>query len=266
MHGQPICAGDAAYRPSHLDATIGRVESPVQPLQERPAQWVPSHCGVEDNSREDSVTREAAGQPQQKVPVDTRTIACAVARTARGETIRAWPAGCFRSLMGGHLPPPVTGLDRASALDVHQLRAGYWSGSWAYVRRIGGLPSAGCDGCRQEDCAAARCRMCKEELETLAHLLQRCPVLMRQRHTLTGHIHPELEEIRDTRLTRVVAALSAAARLSRAVWLCPCDGTERTTTTTTTTITTTVLPPSPRLGEQYFEETMSVDTASCLLC
>ncbi|XP_043220692.1 uncharacterized protein LOC122381049 [Amphibalanus amphitrite] len=172
-------------------------------------QWVPSHCGVEGNERADRVAREAAELPQDSVPADIRTITRAVARAARDDTVRAWPPGWFRSLMGGRFPPPVAGLDRERAVDVHQLRAGHWSGSRAYLHRIGAVPSVGCEGCRDEGCVAARCPLCNEEPDTPAHVLLRCPALMRLRHSTLGHIHPRLEEVRET---SVVAALAAAAR------------------------------------------------------
>ncbi|XP_043234483.1 uncharacterized protein LOC122387897 [Amphibalanus amphitrite] len=172
-------------------------------------QWVPSHCGVEGNERADRVAREAAELPQDSVRADIRTITRAVARAARDDTVRAWPPGWFRSLMGGRFPPPVAGLDRERAVDVHQLRAGHWSGSRAYLHRIGAVPSVGCEGCRDEGCVAARCPLCNEEPDTPAHVLLRCPALMRLRHSTLGHIHPRLEEVRET---SVVAALAAAAR------------------------------------------------------
>ena len=81
---------------------------------------------MEENERADGVAREAADLLQDSVPVDIRTITRAVARAARDDTVRAWPAGWFRSLMGDRLPPPVAGLDRERAVDVHQLRAGHF--------------------------------------------------------------------------------------------------------------------------------------------
>ena len=123
--------------------------------------------------------------------------------------MRAWPAGWFRSLMGGRLPPPVSGLERARAVDVHQLRAGHWSGSRAYLHRIGRAPSPACGGCDADRCEAARCPICREEPDKPAHILLRCPALMRVRHRITGSINPVAEEVRGT---DVVAALAAAAR------------------------------------------------------
>ena len=126
------------------------------------AQWVPSHCGISGNERADSVAKEAADLPQQDVPVDVRTIGRAVARTARETTIANWPAGWFRSVMGGRLPPPVSGLDRSSAVDVHQLRAGHWSGARSYMHRIGRFPTPSCPGCNEDTCPASLCQLCRE--------------------------------------------------------------------------------------------------------
>ena len=173
------------------------------------AQWVPSHCGIDFNEEADRVAREAAQLPQQRVPVDLRTITRAVARAARDETVKAWPIGWFRRLMGGRLPPPVSGLERARAVDVHQLRAGHWAGSRAYLHRIGRAPSPTCGGCDDDQCEAARCPICREEPDKPDHVLLRCPALMQLRHRITGHINIIEEE---ARATDVVAALAAAAR------------------------------------------------------
>ena len=119
------------------------------------AQWIPSHCGVEGNERADAVARDAAALPQRDVPADSRTICRAVARSAREKTIRNWPPGWYRSLMDGHLPQPVTGLDRSRAIDVHQLRAGHWSGARSYLHRIGRHPTVECRGCSRPGCPVA---------------------------------------------------------------------------------------------------------------
>ena len=176
------------------------------------AQWVPSHCGISGNERADSVAKEAADLPQQDVPVDVRTIGRAVARTARETTIANWPAGWFRSVMGGRLPPPVSGLDRSSAVDVHQLRAGHWSGARSYMHRIGRFPTPSCPGCNEDTCPASLCQLCREEPDKPEHVLLRCPALMRVRHRECLTITPEVEEVRGT---RAVAALAAAARTAQ---------------------------------------------------
>ena len=173
------------------------------------ALWVPSHCDIEGNERADGVAREAAALPQQEVPVDVRTICRAVARATRERHIENWPPGWSRSVMGERLPPPVTGLDRSRAVDVHQLRAGHWSGARSYLHRIGRYPTRDCQGCTGDRCPAARCPLCNEEPDKPDHLLLRCPALMGARLRATETIHPEPEEVQGS---DVVAAMAAAAR------------------------------------------------------
>ena len=173
------------------------------------AQWVPSHCDLAGNERADQVAKEAAELPQEQVPVDVTTICRAVARTAREQTIEHWPPGWFQKLMGGRMPPPVTGLDRQSAIDVHQLRAGHWSQSRSYLHRIGRHPTRDCEGCNDDGCPAMLCPICREEPDRPDHIALRCPALMRIRYRETGTINPTEEEVRGT---AVVAALAAAAR------------------------------------------------------
>ena len=172
-------------------------------------QWVPSHCDIPGNERADSVAKDAAALPQEAVPVDVRTAHRAAARVVRAQTIDAWPAGWFSRLMEGHLPPTIRGMDRDAAVDVHQLRAGHWSGSNQYMHRIGRSPTRECQGCNDLHCRAGWCLLCREEADTPEHILLRCPALMGLRLRLTGHIHPTLEE---ARRDDVVAALGAAAR------------------------------------------------------
>ena len=188
---------------------LSRLSADHRPIH---AQWVPAHCGIAGNERADIIAKEAAGLPQDDIPVDTRTVCRAVARTAREATIKNWPAGWFRSLMGDHLPPLVTGLERHRAVDVHQLRAGHWSGARSYLHRIGRPPApipGGCQGCTSDDCRESWCPLCREEPDKPDHLLLRCPALMGTRTRTCFTIHPEPEEVRET---ATVAALAAAAR------------------------------------------------------
>ena len=161
-------------------------------------QWVPSHCGLRGNEKADALAKAASGLPQEEVPVDTRTIYRAAARWARARDARQRPQGWYRHLMGTTAPPPVIGLDRQLAVDVHQLRAGHWSGSAQYLHRIGANPVPGCDGCRDAACRGGLCPLCSEEQDTPSHVLLRCPALMHLRFRTTGSIHcPRAEEARE---------------------------------------------------------------------
>ena len=173
-------------------------------------QWVPAHCDLEGNEKADALAREAATLPQGDVPVDVRTAYRAAAREARTRAVKEWPDGWYRTLMNDHRPAPITGgTSRETAVEVHQLRAGHWSGSAQYLHRIGKNPSPDCEQCSNKKCAAGKCVICGEEADTPEHILLRCPALMGTRLKHLGNINPRPEEMRSS---GVVAALGAAAR------------------------------------------------------
>ena len=99
-------------------------------------------------------------------------------------------------------------------MDIHQLRAGHWSGSEQYLHRIGRRPSPGYKQCSLVKCPAALCRVCKEEADTPRHVLLRCPSLAGHRLRRLGTIHPEATVTRDD---DVVASFASGyrAQLSR---------------------------------------------------
>ena len=98
---------------------------------------------------------------------------------------------------------------RTSAIDVHQMRSGRWSGSTQFLHAIGKAPSPNCLQCRDSSCAAARCPLCGEEADTPRHILLTCPGLMGTRLRCLGSIMPGPEEVRRA---DVVAALVAVFR------------------------------------------------------
>ncbi|KAF0314073.1 hypothetical protein FJT64_015435 [Amphibalanus amphitrite] len=61
-------------------------------------QWVPSHCGVDENERADQIAKEATALPQAAVPVDVAT------RPPRGR--QTGPRPHHRRLAGGLVPDP----------------------------------------------------------------------------------------------------------------------------------------------------------------
>ena len=109
--------------------------------------------------------------------------------------------------MEGRTPALVPGEDRDAAINVHQLRAGHWGRAESYLHRIGRRPSSTCTGCRERDCPAALCLVCREEVDSPEHVLLRCPCLAGVRLRLLGSIHASPKDMRDP---EVVAALAAA--------------------------------------------------------
>ena len=108
--------------------------------------------------------------------------------------------------MGDRTPAPVPVDDRDAAVNVHQLRAGHWGRAESYLHRIGRRPTDTCAGCSDGDCPASRCLVCREEADSPAHVLLRCPCLAGTRLRLLGSIHPPPQAMRDA---DVVVALAA---------------------------------------------------------
>ena len=171
-------------------------------------QWVPAHCGLPGNERADVLAKEASEMPQLDVPTDISSVVKAVARKSRLDWVKGWRAGLHCDIMRGKMPAPVTNLDRSSAVDVHQLRTGEWSGSQQYLHKIGKLPTEDCAKCENEDCPAGTCVICGDESDTPAHVLLRCPALWRRRQQLLGD-PPDVTKLRDC---STVAALAADYR------------------------------------------------------
>lgn len=113
-----------------------------------------SNCIAPSSTTTDvaAIAKEASARPQNLTAVDTRTAHRAVARLARARTTAAWPTGWYRSLMDSRHPPPVPGGDRASAVDVHQLRAEHWTSSAQWRHRVGQNPARSCAQCTDPTC------------------------------------------------------------------------------------------------------------------
>ena len=95
------------------------------------------------------------------------------------------------------MPRPVPGEDREAAVDSHQLRTDHRSRLRQYLHRIGYLPSPACAGCRDKECPAALCLVCREEAHTQERLLLQCPCLTGARLRLLGSSNVTPTQLQD---------------------------------------------------------------------
>ena len=151
------------------------------------------------------MAKEAAGLPQDTTPVDVRTITKAATRAAAQAWRRGWPDGAFRRIWRDRAPTPVLGDNWSAAVDIHQLRAGFWSRSSHYLHRIGRRPVPACPQCRNVECPGALCVVCREAADTPEHVLLRCPSLAGLRLRRFGNLNVQPEQLRDG---EAVAALA----------------------------------------------------------
>ena len=201
-----LLEGGAAAQTSPLGAAIWQHLIEISAATDVYLQWVPAHCGLRGNERADTLAKEASGLPQETSSVDMRTLTKAVSRHVTRKWQESWPDGLFKSMMRGRLPPPISELDRESAVNVHQLRAGHWGLSEQYLHRIGRRPDPACQQCPDKTCPAARCIVCNEEADTPEHILLRCPSLEGLRLREAGVIDLKPEQLRDGGLVATLAA------------------------------------------------------------
>ena len=190
-------ATGAGAQKSALGAAIWRLLTSASGGRQVHLQWVPAHCGLPGNERADELAKEASSLPQDRVPVDVRSLTKAVGRAASKAWREQWPDSLFRRIMGGRSPEPVLTQEREDAVNVHQLRAGHWGLANSYLHRIGRLPTPDCQQCGDLACPAALCRVCREEPDTPEHVMLRCPCLAGTRLRIFGTIHPETRQLRD---------------------------------------------------------------------
>ena len=190
-------ATGAGAQKSAMGAAIWRLLISASGERRVHLQWVPAHCGLHGNERADELAKEASSLPQDRVPVDVRSLTKAVGRAASKAWREQWPDSLFRRIMGGRFPEPVLTEEREDAVNVHQLRAGHWGLASSYLHRIGRLPTQDCQQCGDLACPAALCRVCREEPDTPEHVMMRCPRLAGTRLRLFGTIYPETRQLRD---------------------------------------------------------------------
>ena len=110
---------------------------------------------------------------------------------------------------------PGRSEDRTTAVDIHQLRAGHWSGAEQYPHRIGRRPTPGCRLFSDVGCTSALCRLCREEADTPQHVLLRCPALAGRRLRRLGTINPGPTISQDNGVMVAALAVGFRAQLSR---------------------------------------------------
>ena len=135
------------------------------------------HCGL--------ASQLQSSIPLHQTPVSSIPLRTRLKREGDGDHTAAGACtasqrlpGWFWTMVKTSRPPSVTDLDRHSALDVPQLRAGQWSSSAQFLHRIGRKPVTECQQCKDEICVGVRCCLCREEADTPQHILLRSPALM----------------------------------------------------------------------------------------
>lgn len=146
--------------------------------------WVPGHCGIKGNNVADELAKEGARKrfigPEPIVGVSNKCLTLELKQWRTLEHQKEWRAvaGCrqAKALIGENLNPKRAAdfrrLNRKEAKVITGLLTGH--GDLRYHRHKMGIV---------ED---PKCRKCGEENETSAHILCRCPALVRERYQITG--------------------------------------------------------------------------------
>ena len=133
LRRQPVGAGVVrAARTARTDLAAGGrgVRRPSTSRDEGPPD--PSAMGASAlrpgrQQERGAPAKEATQLPQEAAALDFRTIHRAAAIAEGRRAAARWNQGWYRSLMDLSVPrPPVTGLNRAAAVGVYQLRAGHY--------------------------------------------------------------------------------------------------------------------------------------------
>ena len=164
-------------------------------------QWVPSHWGIGGNERSDTIAKEAAVLPQRAPRWTWRRYAVQP---------QAWRGLRHRRPNVWYLPLP-DGRPAAAASDSGQPRHGLNAHQIRpktatcrdpditdYMHRIRQKLLARC--AEKMRCVTSRCIVCREEADTPARALLRCPALIGRRLRRLGAISPTLQESANSKL------------------------------------------------------------------
>ena len=194
-------AGPAAQTDSLAGSVWGRLRELADRGSRVHLRWVPGHAGLPGNEVADEVAREAADLEQGQVPVAFQSARARLRRHAREkweEQLR--PTRHHREVGPERVVPGERlGLSRRESVEAARLRTGHSTLLAAYRHRIG----------QQAD---PTCPECREEEETLAHLMTECPARAGLRRDIFGRDDPLMREVLSDP-TGLVALLRRLGRL-----------------------------------------------------